>query len=141
MYTFLRSALVRESRAYGFTIAFWGSGAMLIKTHGLPILTEALLYGLGAVIGFGLMTLLAYRSPLKKIGEEKGEEVVLLGMVHFLAALIPIVATHYLAQLPVEYAFFLSGIGVTSLYNIGMIVEEQLSEEALKLERKLDKTV
>lgn len=140
MYSFLRSALVNESRAYGFTIAFWGSGAMLIKAHGLPVLSEALLYGLGAVVGFGLMALLAYRSPLTR-AEEKGEEVVSLGMVHFFAALLPMIAAYHLSQLSAIYAFFLSGISVTSLYNIGMIVEEQLSEKALRLERNIDKTV
>lgn len=133
---FLRSTLEKESRAYGFTIAFWGSGAMLIAEQGLPNLMEALSYGGGAVLGFGLLTLLAYRRALDKpkYGDDR---VMVLGMVHYIAALLPIVLTAYFAKIVSPWGFLLAGASTSIAYNLGMLVEEALSEKAEKLERKI----
>lgn len=133
---FLRSTLAGESRAYGFTIAFWGSGTLLVKYNGLPTLERALLYGIGALTGFGLLTLYAYRSNLSEADEEDSD-IMALSMIHYLGALLPITATYYTGQIPNPYNFFLTGLSVSILYNLGMLAEEFLSEEGLKLENKL----
>ena len=126
-HNFLRSALANESRAYGFTIAFWGSGAILVAEHGLPSLTEALSYGGGAVIGFGLLTLLAYHRAL---GEPDYQEnkIAILGMVHYLSALLPILLAAYFAKIGSPWSFGLTGLSTSVAYNFGMLVEEALSE-------------
>lgn len=133
---FLRSTLEKESRAYGFTIAFWGSGAMLIAEQGLPTLTEALSYGGGAVIGFGLLTLLAYRRALGK-PEYENDGVMILGMVHYLSALVPIVLAVYFAEMASPWSFVFAGAFTSIAYNLGMLVEEALSKKAEKLEKRL----
>lgn len=135
---FLRSTLARESRAYGFTIAFWGSGAMLIAENGLPSLLEALSYGGGAVIGFGLLTLIAYQRALGPVNYEESD-VMILGMVHYIGALLPIVLAAYFAKMVSPWSFLLTGISASAGYNLGMLVEEALSEKAEKFERKLMK--
>lgn len=132
---FLKSTLAQESRAYGFTIAFWGSGALLIKEAGLPTLLEALSYGGGAVLGFAALTVLVYGSALKK-AEYEDDSIVVLGMVHYLAALVPVIIAHYLAQLPAPQSFLLTGFAVSTTYNLGMLIEESISEEAEKFEKK-----
>lgn len=132
--TFLRAALAWESRAYGFTIAFWGSGALLIKEFGLPTLLEALSYGGGAIIGFFLLTLYAYHGALKPVEYEEPQHLI-LSMVHYLAALFPIIATFYATGLDSPYAFIVAGMSVSIIYNLGMMAEESLSEEAEKLEK------
>lgn len=133
---FLREALVNESRAYGFTIAFWGSGALLVKYNGLPILSEALLYGIGALTGFAVLTLYAYRSTLNQV--DSGEEdIMALSMIHYLGALLPITATYYTGRIESPYNFFITGMAVSLLYNLGMLAEELLTEEGRKLEEKL----
>lgn len=132
---FLRSTLVEESRAYGFTIAFWGSGAMLIAENGLPSLMEALSYGGGAVVGFGLLTLIAYRRAL---GTPEYEEspVMILGMVHYIGALLPIALAAYFARLVSPWSFILAGFSASVAYNLGMLAEEALSEKAREIERR-----
>ncbi|MFB6143714.1 MAG: hypothetical protein ABEJ98_00240 [Candidatus Nanohaloarchaea archaeon] len=132
---FLKSTLAQESRAYGFTIAFWGSGAMLIKEASLPTLVDALSYGGGAVLGFAALTLLVYGSALKHASYGENE-VVVLGMVHYIAALVPIALSAYLAGLPAPYSFLLSGFAVSTVYNLGMVAEEAISEEAEMFEQK-----
>ncbi len=129
---FLRETLAKESRAYGFTIAFWGSGAMLIGAHGVPNLIEALLYGSGAVIGFGILTLIAYRGESLKSVEYERSDMVTLGMIHYVASLAPLIASYYLARLDPYPAFLVTGIATSLLYNLGMLVEEAIDEKIAK---------
>ncbi len=132
----LRSILVGESRAYGFTIAFWGSGMLLVNYLGTPTVVEVLLYGLGAVMGFGLLSILAFRTALGNPEYSDGDFLV-LSMVHYLAALAPVIVSYGIIQLWPGYAFFLSGASVSLFYNLLMLTEERISEEARYLERKL----
>lgn len=133
---FLRETLASESKAYGFTIAFWGSGALLVNYSGLPVLFEALMYGLGAITGFAFLTVYSYRSTFGEVSYEDSE-VMVLSMVHYVAALLPIAVTYYTGRLETPYNFFATGFSVSILYNLGMIVEEILSEKGRKLEQKL----
>lgn len=134
---FLRATLAQESRAYGFTIAFWGSGAILIDALGLPTITQAFLYGFGAVLGFGLLAIWAYSNALDSIENSDQEELLVLSMVHFLAPAIPVIVTIFVTELPENWSFFTAGAVVSIGYNLGMMVEEYLYEEAEKLEQYL----
>lgn len=133
---FLQSALAKESRAYGFTIAFWGSGAMLIKAQGVPELIEALSYGGGAILGFGLLTLLAYRRALDAADYEENR-IMILGMIHYIGALLPVVLAYYFARISSPWSFLLTGLTATVGYNLGMLVEEALSEKAERWEKRI----
>lgn len=126
---YLQDLLAGESRAYGFTIAFWGSGAMLIKANDLPTVELALLYGLGAVVGFGVLALAAFGRSNKEV-EAKDSGYLVLGMVHYLAALVPIYLTYLItsSSLPATADFFLSGFTVSTTYNILALVEEDFTE-------------
>lgn len=135
---FLREALVNESRAYGFTIAFWGSGALLVKYNSLPTLSEALLYGIGALTGFGLLTLYTYRKTLTEVKPET-PEIMALSMIHYIGALLPITATYFTGRISTPYNFFLTGMSVSLLYNLGMVAEESLLERGRSVERKLNR--
>jgi hypothetical protein len=126
---YLQSLLAGESRAYGFTIAFWGSGAMLINTHGVPGIERALLYGLGAVTGFGVLAIAAFGNSGKKV-EYENPGYLVLGMIHYLAALIPIYLSHLinLTSLTPAWKFFLSGMAISTVYNILAVLEEDIVE-------------
>ncbi|MBC5792935.1 MAG: hypothetical protein H8Z69_02730 [Nanohaloarchaea archaeon] len=138
--SFLRATLAKESRAYGFTIAFWGSGAALIKAHGLPTLLEAVSYGFGAVLGFGILSIIAYRKALGTPNYQEND-IVILSMIHYVAALVPIIAAFQLNALEPVKAHLAIGIAASLLYNLGMLVEELVSEEAMRIERKLIRTI
>lgn len=135
--SFLRSALAQESRAYGFTIAFWGSGMVLVGNFGTPVLNEILLYAIGAIAGFGALTLFTFRRPLENAEYEETDFMVFSTM-HFISSLIPILVASWLAgALSETAAFFLSGVSVSANYNILMLVEERLAEKVAELERKI----
>lgn len=133
---FLKNALAEESRAYGFTIAFWGSGALLVKHSGVPDVQQALLYGIGAITGFALLNLYVYRSAFTE-PESEGEKLLVLSMIHYFGSLLPIAAAGYLAKLESPANFFLTGLSVSILYNLGMVIEEILSEKGEQLEERL----
>ncbi|MFB6208907.1 MAG: hypothetical protein ABEJ56_02080 [Candidatus Nanohaloarchaea archaeon] len=135
--SFLRQALLEESRAYGFTIAFWGSGALLVKYSGLPDIQQAIFYGLGAVAGFGILTLYSYRNAFSK-ADFRNDRVMILGMIHYLGALVPIMSAYYTSRLASPLNFFLTGLLVSILYNMGMVVEQVLNEKGRKLEGYLE---
>ncbi|PSG98666.1 MAG: hypothetical protein BRC29_00895 [Nanohaloarchaea archaeon SW_7_43_1] len=134
---FLRSTLANESKAYGFTIAFWGSGALLVNySGGLPTVVEALMYGLGAITGFAALILYSYRNTFSEIEYEESD-VMVLSMVHYVAALLPVAMTYYTGRIEPPYNFLITGFSVSMLYNLGMILEEILSEKGRKLEQML----
>lgn len=133
---FLRKILAQESRAYGFTLAFWGSGIILVNSFGLPDLEFVLLYTGGAILGFGAITLAAFRQPLKNVEYEETEFMV-FSMVHFISALVPILLTSWLTRFNAETAYLVSGTSVSMNYNLLMLVEEHLAERIASIERKL----
>ncbi|MDY6776927.1 MAG: hypothetical protein SVQ76_02365, partial [Candidatus Nanohaloarchaea archaeon] len=123
---FLRSMLAAESRAYGFTIAFWGSGAVLINSFGAPGLLEALAYGLGAVTGFGILAVMTFGGATQEVEKDESEYLA-LATVHYLGSLAPIAFAGLLAQTgrPVA-SFFVGGLGVSLLYNLLSLLEEDI---------------
>ncbi len=125
---FLKSMLAGESRAYGFTIGFWGSGAVLINSFGMPNVFEALLYGLGAVIGFGFLAYLSFGGATKQV-ERTESEYLTLATVHYLASLAPILFAGLIANVMEPFgAFFVGGLAVSLLYNLLALLEEDISE-------------
>ncbi|WEL20061.1 hypothetical protein [Candidatus Nanohalococcus occultus] len=133
---FLRTVLAQESRAYGFTLAFWGSGIVLVDSFGLPDLGLVLSYTGGAILGFGLITLAAFRQPLENVEYEETDYMV-FSMIHFISALVPILLTSWLTRFEPQTAFLVSGASVSMNYNLLMILEERLAERIAKVERRI----
>ena len=135
---YLKSLLVGESKAYGFTIAFWGSGTMLVSVRDLPTIMEALTFGFGAVLGFGILALISFKGAFSE-ADTKDSEHLVLSMVHYIAALTPIVISYLFAlYVPGIWAFLLAGMFISILYNTLMLVEVYLSEEIFQIERRLE---
>jgi len=125
----LKYLLAGESRAYGFTIAFWGSGALLINNFGAPNFIEAFSYGAGAVTGFGVLALLAFKQISEDLKSPKYTALV-LSSVHYIASLIPFIITQIIIEniSNPSTAFFLSGISVSATYNALSVLEEDIAE-------------
>lgn len=119
--------LAGESRAYGFTIGFWGSGAVLVHNFGVPGVFNALMYGLGAVTGFGLLAISIF-GPTNEV-ERADSHYLSLASIHYLASLAPILIAGLLARaLPATPAFFVGGLSVSLVYNLLSLFEEEISE-------------
>lgn len=127
--SYLKGLLAGESRAYGFTIAFWGSGSILINQFGVPNFVQAVSYGSGAITGFALLAIIAFKSTLTTIKNVKTESLV-LSTIHYLAALIPLVVSKIIVDNTpnIALAFFLAGASVSIVYNSLSILEEDIAE-------------
>lgn len=134
----MRSLLVEQSFAYGFTIAFWGSGLLLINEYGLLHTPGIAEYAVGAITGFGLLAVATFGGAIDEIDVDTTPTYVVLAGVHYLAGLVPIAVTHYLVAAPLGKAvtLFLAGLSVSVLYNASAAIEELLSEAIWKLERQ-----
>lgn len=119
--------LAGESRAYGFTIGFWGSGAVLIHNFGVPGVFNAMMYGLGAVTGFGVLALTIF-GPTSQV-KRADSQYLSLASIHYLASLAPMLVAGLLARtLPAAPAFFIGGLSVSLVYNLLSLFEEEISE-------------
>lgn len=136
--TFMRNLLVEESFAYGFTIAFWGSGLLLIEEFGLLHTVSILAYATGTITGFGLLSLATFGSPAEAVDADASPEYHVLAAVHYLAALVPIGITHYVIAAPLgKYAtLFLAGGLVAVCYNVFAALEEGISVLVRRAEKR-----
>ena len=135
---FIRSLLVEESFAYGFTIAFWGTGLLLVDEFGLLGTLGVLAYAGGAVTGFGLLALASFGSAVDTLDTEESPTYHVLAGIHYLAALVPILTAHGLFRLSVgrTLSVFLAGALVTIGYNVFAALEEAISMLVRRLERR-----
>lgn len=126
----LRINLTDESRAYGYTLVIWGSGAILIDAFGFPSPLQVIAYIAGAVAGFGILALVVYGNVFQRVENIKDEAVVVASSIHFIAALGTVgLATVLTGRLPATTSFFLVGVNATVTYNILLLVETIFSRE------------
>ncbi len=126
----LQINLTDESKAYGYTLSIWGSGASLINAFGFPAATEVMLYILGAVVGFGLLAVAVYGAMFGSVSNLKDEEMVVASMIHLVAALGTVgMSLVIVDQLPAQPAFFLTGVNASVTYNLLLLAETVLFGE------------
>jgi len=136
----MRGLLVEESFAYGFTIAFWGTGLLLINKFGLLHTFGILEYAVGTVTGFGLLAVTTFGGAVDTVENPSAPEYHILAGIHYLAALVPIGAAHLIvaASLSKGLTLFLTGSVVSVGYNISAAFEELISEYLWKLEQRYE---
>lgn len=136
--TVFRTILVEESFAYGFTIAFWGSGVLLVEEYGLPHTPGVLAYAVGAVTGFGLLAVASFGGVFATAVPDGSPQYVVLAGIHYLAALVPIAVTHLVLLAPLGRlpSLFAVGVCVSVFYNVLAAVEEVVSEVVRSYERR-----
>lgn len=136
---FVRQLLVDEAFAYGFTIAFWGSGVLLIDAFGIPGVQGVFAYASGAVSGFGALAVATFGGPTQTVEHDTSLEYQVLAAIHYLSALVPIAVTHLLvtAGLGRLVTLFLAGAAVSVGYNLSVTLEKVLSEALRRVERRI----
>lgn len=135
----LRDNITDESVAYGYTLAVWGSGALLISSNTISPAT-IMSFVIGGISGFALLALIAFGKFVKEVHPEKESNFVVASMIHVLAS-FGTVAVNYLlitgSGLEKNLLFLVTGINTTFLYNIMLMAEHYLSRDIIKLERKI----
>jgi len=78
----LRAAVGSSAGPYGYTLATWTTGAVLMNARGVPDTVAALTFMAGAVLGFAFVSVLAFGGLTKHFDREQGL-ALLWGSFHF----------------------------------------------------------
>ncbi len=141
MFERLREKITKESHAYGYTLTVWASGALLLTGDFNISHTSILMYIFGAVIGFLVLAVIAFKELLAEI-EPDDNKLIVVSMVHLLAALGTVYIAHLFTKVLSGYtAFFVIGVNATFTFNIFLLLEDYFSEMLLYLESRIMKAV
>lgn len=130
--TRLEHNLIAESEAYGYTLAVWGAGALLIDAFGIPGVRAVLAYVGGALVGFALLAELAWEGIAAEMTVERTPTSRVASAIHLLSTGGTLLVAHALivaiagADAGALVAFLLVGVAVTTTYNLLLLVEEFL---------------
>ena len=136
----LRGNIKSESEAYGYTLAVWGSGAMLLQSFDI-LAIDVLAFVFGGVLGFGALAALAFRDVLERVNLEQDVDLVAGSMIHILASLGTVLISYFLIHsfgtgLELEILSLIIGVNTTFTYNILLLVEEYLTDDVYRMERE-----
>lgn len=81
----LRTLVGSSAAPYGYTLATWTSGAVLMSVNGTPNLPDVLAFMVGAVLGFALVGALAFGGVGKRFDRDPGGAPPMWGSFHFLS--------------------------------------------------------
>lgn len=133
----LRSNITHESIPYGYTLAVWGSAALLLSSFNFtPELV--FLFVSGGVTGYGILAIIAFKGIIKEVSKNKQTKLIVASMIHVLASLGTVGINYLLittSNLQTPSIFFIVGVNATFSYNIMLLAEAHISEDMLKLER------
>lgn len=133
----LHTNLTDESKAYGYTLVIWGSGALLIEQYNFPVLAEVMSFITGAIIGFGLLAVIAWHGVFRDVPVMHDERLTVASMIHFLAALGTISISKLLHVGDPVTAFFIVGVNASIMYNLLLLLEAVFTEELRGLEEQI----
>lgn len=136
----LRGNIKSESEAYGYTLAVWGSGAMLLQSFDI-LAIDVVAFVLGGVIGFGVLAALAFKDVLERVNLDQDVDLVAGSMIHILASLGTVLISYFLIHnigrgLELELLSLVIGVNTTFTYNILLLVEEYLTDDVHRMERE-----
>ena len=112
----LGTMLAASAAPYGYTVTLWSSGAIVIRSHGLPHVPEVFAFAAGALSGFGLMGLMARGTLTGMDSLGDAADRVLAGSLHWLAVGAAVGLVALLAQIDGWEVWPLSSFAATVLY-------------------------
>jgi hypothetical protein len=114
----LRTTLGSSAAPYGYTLATWTAGAVLIHDGGFPDAFAALSFMFEAVLGFAFVGALAFGGLTRHFDSEHGEAPLMWGSFHFLSVAVAIGAAVLVTYLIESFvlAWPLGGFLYTSAY-------------------------
>jgi hypothetical protein len=111
-----RQAVSRSIAPYGHTLTVWTSGAVLTHARGIPTTVDALLFMLGAVVGFALVGVLSF-SGLNARARVEAPQPALWAGFHVLSIGVAIGLVTLIAHLFEDRgAWPLGGFAATTSY-------------------------
>lgn len=96
----LRTTVGASAAPYGYTLATWTTGAVLVRTHGIPNFLESFGFVVGAVVGFAFVVLVAFGGLTRHFDSTHNDDTpVIWGSLHFFSVGLAIGAATLVAYL------------------------------------------
>ncbi len=112
----LGTMVAASAAPYGYTVTLWSSGAILIRSHGLPHVGEVFAFAAGALCGFSLMGLLARGALTSMESLDDAADRVLAGALHWLAVGTAVGSVALITEMNGWEVWPLSSFAATTLY-------------------------
>ncbi|HEX2098495.1 MAG TPA: hypothetical protein VHF46_05515 [Rubrobacteraceae bacterium] len=124
----LRVIVGSSAGPYGFTLATWSAGAVLMSAHGIPSLLAILTFIAGAVVGFGFVGFLAFGGLEKHFDEDHGDPPLVWGSFHLLSVGLAVGAAALVGYLVEGFLTWpVGGFIYTTIYLIAAAFESALA--------------
>jgi hypothetical protein len=118
--TALATVVAASAVPYGYTLAIWGSGALLVRAHGAPSTVEAFIFAAGAIAGFSLidqlLDLLAAETPGPVMPISRYQDRALAGLFDWIAVGAALGAVSLLGDLHGWLPWLVGPLAATGLY-------------------------
>jgi hypothetical protein len=116
----LQGAVAASAAPYGYTLTIWTSGAVLAHRRGIPSAAGALLFMVGAVLGFAVVGLAAY-GGIGPMRPADPAPYLLWQALHFVPVGAAIAAAALVGRIvDSAAAWLLGGLLGTTLYLCGV---------------------
>ncbi len=116
----LRSSLATiipaSATPYGYTLAIWSCGALLLRSHGTPSFADSLMFVAGAIVGFNVLGVLAIGVISRAKPIERRQDRVLAGVLDWVALGVAIAAVSLISEIHGWLAWLLGPFAATVLY-------------------------
>lgn len=112
----LSTLLVASAAPYGYTLAIWGSGAMLVRSHGVPDVGDVFMFVAGAIAGFNLLGLSAEETINRTMPIERRGDRLLGGVLDWIAVGAAVGAASLLAEIHSWVPWLVAPLVATVLY-------------------------
>lgn len=125
----LQSAVAASAAPYGYTLTIWTSGAVTTHERGIPTAWQAILFLLGAVLGFGLAAAIAYGRPTEIFASRQHGFVRLWGAFHLLSVGLAIAVVAVVVELvDSSIVWLLVGLIATTTYLLTIAAQFTLAD-------------
>lgn len=112
----LSTILVASSAPYGYTLVIWSSGALLLRSHGVPHLAEVFVFVAGAIGAFNLLGLLVRPTIGSTLRIVRPCDRLLAGLLDWIAVGIAVGTVSLLAEIHGWLPWLLAPFVATALY-------------------------
>jgi hypothetical protein len=126
----LATIIPATAAPYGYTLAIWSSGALLLRADGTPSLADALMFVAGAIVGFNLLGALAIGAIGHARPIERRQDRALAGACDWIALGVVVAVVYAISQIRGWAPWVLGPFTATVLYLL--IASLQLAVLALR---------
>jgi hypothetical protein len=129
----LSTLLVASAAPYGYTLAVWSSGALLMRPHGVPDPRDVFIFVAGAIAGFNLLGLWVEEGIKRTMPIERRGDRLIAGVLDWVAVGAVVGAVSLLAEIHGWVPWLLAPLVATVLYLL--LASLQLAALALRHDR------